>query len=104
MSRRGYHIYLQTEHWQKLSQKKRRECQNCVVCGERENLCVHHQRYSDTMGSTHFREKDNDLLVLCGKCHSAWHHSSRKICMTNKDIKRLRDVVNNHATIGVVNP
>jgi len=65
-----YAQYLQTEHWQKTRKKAlRRAKRKCQLCSNSENtLHVHHNNY-ENLGN----EDNADLVVLCDKCHAAYH-------------------------------
>lgn len=64
-----YAEYLKTPDWFKTGTRKLNNAgKRCQVCGSRNNLEVHHNNY-DHIGSEH----DNDLVVLCGECHSVFH-------------------------------
>ena len=64
-----YQEYLQTEHWRnKRYEALNRANHKCQLCGNKENLQVHHNTY-DNRGN----EKDEDLIVLCEICHAKFH-------------------------------
>jgi len=64
-----YKEYLQTEHWREKRKSALYRANNkCQLCGNKENLHVHHNTY-DNRG----QEKDEDLVVLCEICHARHH-------------------------------
>lgn len=77
--RLDYDWYLGTDHWRNLRAKKLEDVEyQCERCGEfaRRNvrrgwslLQVHHRTYERMP----FRERLEDLEVLCAACHAAEH-------------------------------
>ena len=64
-----YKEYLQTEHWKEVrGNALYRAKYKCQLCGNKDNLNVHHNTY-ENRGN----EKDEDLIVLCQKCHGKFH-------------------------------
>jgi len=64
-----YKEYLQTKHWQEIRKKAlHRANYKCQLCSSKENLNVHHNTY-ENRGC----EKEEDLIVLCQKCHGKFH-------------------------------
>lgn len=64
-----YKAYLQSPRWQAIRKRLYREYEfKCSMCGSSKNLCVHHITY-ENLGE----EKDEDLTVLCQKCHRDIH-------------------------------
>lgn len=64
-----YKVYLDSPHWKAIRKRLYREYEyKCAMCGSPKNLNVHHITY-DNLGE----EKDEDLTVLCQKCHSELH-------------------------------
>lgn len=47
-------------------------CQMCGITGEQAPLQVHHKHYIE--GLDPWEYKDSELITLCEKCHSHWHH------------------------------
>lgn len=45
----------------------------CQKCGTPFNLQIHHHRYPEIWGE---EDVENDLMTLCGKCHSEIHGRS----------------------------
>lgn len=65
-----YKEYLQSETWKRKREYKLQEAgHKCQLCNDTDRLEVHHRTY-DTI----FNEPPNDLIVLCNKCHSYFHH------------------------------
>lgn len=66
-----YAEYLQTPEWRRARDGAlRRAGFRCELptCGSKEALQVHHREYV-RLGE----EVPEDLTVLCGRCHAAWH-------------------------------
>lgn len=64
-----YKAYLNSPRWKAIRKRLYREYEyKCAMCGSPKNLNVHHITY-DNLGE----EKDEDLTVLCQKCHSELH-------------------------------
>lgn len=74
MTKEDYRAYLQTEHWQRVRKEaKERAGYRCQLCGSDKvyNLEVHHNSYENL-----YNEKPEDVVVLCGPCHSRYHGDS----------------------------
>lgn len=64
-----YQAYLNSPKWQAIRKRLYRKYEyRCDLCGSPKNLNVHHITY-ENLGE----EKDEDLTVLCQKCHSKLH-------------------------------
>lgn len=64
-----YREYLKTRHWRRLRVVAIKKAKHkCAVCGDTENLNVHHLTY-ERKGC----EKLEDLQVLCRECHENVH-------------------------------
>lgn len=60
-----YDIYLQTDHWVSLRERKLKQSgYQCERCKREDTLQVHHKTY-ERRG----KEKLEDLEVLCDECH-----------------------------------
>lgn len=70
MTKERYEIYLQSDTWKEVRQR-RLELDNyqCVCCCGTENLRVHHMTYARVGGN----EYDYDLITLCDDCHRKLH-------------------------------
>jgi 5-methylcytosine-specific restriction endonuclease McrA len=68
--KRNYYrdIYLKTDHWKELKHKKLQSQNKCERCDNPNNLDVHHLRYKHL-----YDVLEEDLMVLCRKCHSDEH-------------------------------
>lgn len=67
-----YDQYLRTEHWQSVRRAAlARADYRCQICNSPKNLEVHHRTY-ERRGA----ERDNDVTVLCDKCHGRFHKES----------------------------
>jgi hypothetical protein len=64
----NYKEYLKTEYWQTLSKELKEKKGKCQICSSQEKLEVHHNNYKYL-----FLETEDDLTVLCRKCHSKFH-------------------------------
>ena len=64
-----YREYLDSPQWRaKRRWALRRLGRKCSVCGSRDRLHVHHKTYKNL-----FREKLEDLQILCAGCHANTH-------------------------------
>ncbi len=65
-----YHEYLQTPEWKSIASRKRTQAGNkCQLCNDgTAKLNVHHRTYDNV-----YREKLDDLIVLCENCHTKFH-------------------------------
>jgi len=68
MSKQEKHKYLNSAKWQNIRRFIIERDKNCVYCGDKTNLHVHHIHYL-RLG----RENLSDLVVLCNKCHFKLH-------------------------------
>jgi hypothetical protein len=61
-----YLSYLESKTWaDKRNEALKRDDYHCVICGNPNNLEVHHLRYPDILGT----ELISDLMTLCRSCH-----------------------------------
>ena len=68
-AKQSYQGYLKSEEWRVRRELiKSRDHYRCRLCHSTESLQVHHATY-ENRGA----EKDNDLITLCGKCHTKFH-------------------------------
>lgn len=64
-----YQAYLNSPKWQATRKRLYKLYDyKCDKCGSPKNLCVHHITY-ENLGE----EKDDDLVVLCQRCHRQLH-------------------------------
>lgn len=64
-----YLVYLRSPHWLEIREETlAKSGHTCSKCGTTVNLNVHHLNY-DNLG----HEKEEDLIVLCRKCHREEH-------------------------------
>nr|BDD44986.1 hypothetical protein 7 [Spirochaetaceae bacterium] len=69
MNHDEYQEYLESDKWKARRERAlERAGQKCQVCASIEKLEVHHNSY-ENLGN----EKDEDLVVLCGRCHRLHH-------------------------------
>lgn len=65
-----YEEYLNSSDWSRIRARiLRRDNYKCRICGSGINVQVHHLRYPDAWGE----EQDEDLIVLCDRCHAEVH-------------------------------
>lgn len=65
-----YVDYLKTEHWSKVRKMMlNKSAYKCQLCSSKEKLNVHHNNYNHM-----WNETENDLIVLCEKCHKKFHN------------------------------
>ena len=64
-----YNIYLPSDHWQKRRIEALKKADfTCQCCNSKKELQVHHLTYRNV-----WKEKDEDLKVVCRACHRAIH-------------------------------
>lgn len=74
-----YDEYLLTSHWQeKRKLALKHNFGRCCVCGDRDNLQVHHLNYDSL-----YHESLGDLSVLCANCHEIYHFVMPKLKIKN---------------------
>jgi 5-methylcytosine-specific restriction endonuclease McrA len=72
----SYTEYLATPQWRaKALEAKQRAGWLCALCPSGEELETHHRTYA-RVG----RERPEDLIVLCGRCHRR-HHGTYDDCL-----------------------
>lgn len=97
MSNKSYQEYLKSDHWQYWRNRKKKDG-FCVVCKKKNNLEVHHLKYSDLYDIT-----NKDLVVLCRRCHQLTHDMmqagelkfKKGEYKLNTILKTLKPIVNN---------
>lgn len=82
-----YKEYIKSKEWKKrrkkIFEKRGRECEQC---GFGYYLHVHHKTY-DNLGN----EKDDDLQILCYRCHMSKHEKYfKKYVLKKKKLKKRR--------------
>ena len=79
-------IYLKSQHWADLRQVAlERAGFKCRHCGCGGKLDVHHERYKSIYDVT-----QDDLTVLCRKCHEAEHAGHKDIRQATKKPKKQK--------------
>ena len=69
-----YQEYLESEHWQQARVAALEKAgYKCQLCSYRYGLEVHHNNYDNL-----WNESEQDLFVLCEKCHKRHHDSIPK--------------------------
>ena len=80
--------YLQTKHWEQLRRKimsdRCMECERCHKPLTNATAVIHHNTYK-RFGN----EKDEDLNLLCDRCHSIIHKSKKQQHEDNKTIMEI---------------
>lgn len=71
VDKKDYQSYLQTKYWKSISKSLKDKKGQCQLCKSRYQLAAHHNNYSNLC-----RETEEDLIVLCKKCHT-WNHKKR---------------------------
>lgn len=71
-----YKEFLNTDYWKVVSRYVKYRKKSCQLCDNKFNLNVHHISYRNH-GEEHLFWRD-DLIVLCGKCHSKHHNKLYK--------------------------
>lgn len=65
----SYDEYIKSPEWRvRANEAKQRAEWQCALCDEKKALEVHHRTYA-RLG----RERQNDLVVLCWRCHRRHH-------------------------------
>lgn len=75
MNKMEYQQYLQSSHWQNRSKQMKEKYKKCQHCGAINAIFNVHHIYYGNIGN----EKDEDLLVLCEKCHKKQHEKEGKL-------------------------
>lgn len=80
-----YQQYINSKHWQ----RKREEALNhhgrkCNCCGRTYNLHVHHKHYRNL-----FREKMEDLEILCADCHHHEHEEKPEMDSLSREFASM---------------
>src|SRR5665213_912452 len=91
-----YQLYLESEHWRlfrlRIIAKRGARCERC---GSDRQIDLHHLTYA-----RRGHERDEDVKILCHRCHQAVHHFSP---ISNKPITHFPLTINqktiNHKTI-----
>ena len=66
-----YKSYLASDHWRFIRAAAIWAARGrCMLCHNEKDLQVHHV---DSAYDALFQEKVDDVLVVCGKCHRAYH-------------------------------
>jgi hypothetical protein len=90
----NYQVYLKSDKWK----TKREEVLNdpywgrknqCLNCRSKFNLNVHHLNY-ERVGC----EFDEDLCILCNKCHTKVHFMDGEFSNKNSGVKVFRLIFN----------
>lgn len=85
-----YTKYLLTQHWQNIRKQKLELNPICEKCGSSQKLNIHHQSYRG-LG----KEKINNLITLCEKCHSKLHQDLKNLRRLTRKTKRESYLIGN---------
>jgi len=93
-----YNEYLRTADWKSRKEKFKKLWGNkCVMCGEEKGISMHHLNY-DCLG----KEKMQDIMPLCKKCHFDVHKNRLKIWIfteeENKAFKKIKHIITDEQT------
>lgn len=84
----AYANYLKTFHWMKMKNRLYSKYNKCFFCGSKDGLNIHHRRYKNKKGkSILFREREQDLLVICRECHKKIHDKYGTKVLSDKFLK-----------------
>ena len=78
LNRKLYKEKLQDKRWSlKRERILERDGHRCVICGNRDNLVVHHKQYHFSKLLNRFYDpwdyQDKYLITLCESCHRRGH-------------------------------
>lgn len=62
----------QKKSWIELRKSILLKQSECVSCGSKDKLCIHHNSYKG--------EGKKNISVLCKKCHYMFHFHRRRLC------------------------
>lgn len=80
-------IYLKSDHWNDLRQAALASAGfKCSSCGCGGTMDVHHERYKSIYNVT-----QDDLSVLCRKCHNAEHQGKKDIRQANRKPRKSKE-------------
>jgi len=85
----NYSSYLRSRHWKNFRGYILTLHKRCKICGTTENLEVHHKWYGTRKKSVLYQESDDDVAVLCKKCHDLYHKEYDRA--TKANFKRFYD-------------
>lgn len=72
----SYAEYLRSDEWRRRSsQRIKIDGGKCQMCGNTENIHVHHLTYHNIFLENVY----TDLVTLCGSCHEAVHRMMNRI-------------------------
>lgn len=69
----SYEEFLNTAYWKCISKYLKEIQPHCQICGVKENLNIHHKTYKNHTKEHLLAVMQNDLEVLCEKCHKVEH-------------------------------
>src|SRR3990167_2957622 len=66
---KSYQDYLKSSDWEDKKSKKYSKLRRCAICGDKENLDIHHLNYKNLTDC-----EQSDLRILCRRCHFTTHN------------------------------
>jgi 5-methylcytosine-specific restriction endonuclease McrA len=85
--KKAYEIYIASSNWkQKREERLKIDKYECVACGVKENLHVHH-KYPSGYFNIQNEDVNDDLKTFCENCHMAIHNSINERRYQDRDIK-----------------
>jgi hypothetical protein len=72
--------------------KKGNKCQSC---GRTEYLQVHHKKQGKLSDKEYYEPKDDDVIVLCRKCHYIFHKTG-KYLKPQLSFKERQEIIKEH--------
>jgi 5-methylcytosine-specific restriction endonuclease McrA len=93
----NYNNYLRTDYWRNFRKIIINKRNKCLFCGCKRKLVVHHKYYYKYNESILYKEREDDVIVLCENCHNNLHKKKkRKVKVKNKhkiNIKLSREEI-----------
>jgi len=84
--------YLDAEWIELRNSIIKRDKGSCLSCGSKENICVHHCRYSDIGKKLIVSSKF--LFTMCAKCHINFHKQVKvKDVYKYDSIQKIKNVI-----------
>jgi 5-methylcytosine-specific restriction endonuclease McrA len=85
--KKAYEIYIASSNWKQKREKRLKiDKYECVACGVKENLHVHH-KYPSGYFNIPNEDVNDDLKTFCENCHMAIHNSINEKRYQDRDIK-----------------
>lgn len=87
LRRMSYPQYLLSDWWGNKRRMALALQDKCQRCGFKDQLDVHHLTY-ENLGD----EKDEDLIVLCRRCHNDLHYFADHESISAREAMQIEDV------------